>query len=65
MLYLRPRLEDRWLLLFNETVTLASRYEVFEHTFGRGQGDGSRQSPLKSPVALLYLKKSMHGELLY
>jgi hypothetical protein len=65
MLYLRPREEDRWILFFNETVTLASHKEVFEDTYARGQGDGRKEMPLRSPEVLMYLKKSMLGELLY
>jgi hypothetical protein len=51
--------------LLNEAVTLVSHKEVFEDTYARGQGGGRKERPLRSPEVLMYLKKSMLGELLY
>jgi hypothetical protein len=65
MLYFRPREDDRRIHFFNDTVTHASHHEVSEDTYARGQRDGTKERPLKSSSVLIYLKKTMLGELLY
>jgi hypothetical protein len=65
LLYLRPRQENQWLLLFNNEVTYALESEVFEHNF-RLVVDGTlpAEAPLRIPVMLFYLRESMLDRLL-
>ncbi|KAK4238447.1 hypothetical protein C8A03DRAFT_33534 [Achaetomium macrosporum] len=64
LLYLRPRLENQWLLLFNESVTYALESEVFEHNFRLGADTLPPGAPLRTPVLLLYLRMSILDSLL-
>jgi hypothetical protein len=64
LLYLRPRLENQWLLLFNETVTYANESEAFEHNFRLDNGTMPAGAPLRTPVFLVYLRRSMLDTLL-
>jgi hypothetical protein len=63
LLYLRPRVEEQWLLFFNESVTYARESEVFEHNFRLGADSLPRGAPLRVPI-LLYLRVSMLDGLL-
>lgn len=53
------------MLFFNEYVTFANRQEVFDDIYARGQEDAPNNKPLRGASVLIYLKKSMLGEILY
>jgi hypothetical protein len=64
LLYLRPLQEDKWLLFFNDTVTFASKKEVFDDNMIRKKGERREGTWLRSPVLLIYLRVNMLNELL-
>ncbi|KAH8589510.1 hypothetical protein B0O99DRAFT_553461 [Bisporella sp. PMI_857] len=64
LLYLRPRLEDQWILFFKETVSNAQRSEVFEDNFRGNNHKTLNNAPLRTPYVLVYIQKSRLNELL-
>jgi hypothetical protein len=64
LLYLRPRLEDQWILFFKETVSNAQRSEVFEDNFRGNNHKTLSNAPLRTPYVLVYIQKSRLNELL-
>ncbi|KAK5729767.1 hypothetical protein LTR17_011633 [Elasticomyces elasticus] len=65
MLYFRPSKEDNWFLFFNDSVTTASKQEVFEDLFIRGRRNDFLCAPLRTPTGFIFLKSSMVETLLY